>query len=329
MQNKIIITGGLGFIGSNFIRRILKSKSNQILNIDKVSSVSINKKLLNFESSKNYSFAKCDLKNFNKLENIIKNFKPTTVINFAAESHVDNSILNPKAFINSNILGTFNILTILNNIWKKNIYSNKFIHISTDEVYGSLKTKEKPFTENSKFKPNNPYSASKAASDHLCRSYFKTFKLPILITHCSNNYGPKQHNEKLIPKVIECILKKKPIPVYGSGKNVRDWIYVADHCRALKLVLNKGRPGETYDIGTNNEISNNTLVKMICKIMQKKIPSKLVYKKLINYVPDRKGHDFRYSINSEKIKKTLNFKTLTSFEKGLEKTISWHINNFE
>ena len=329
----ILITGAAGFIGSNFLDVINKTDYKNIIIIDKLSYSGNIKNIKNSIQSKKILFFKRDILN-KDIFKLFKKFNILHVVNFAAESHVDNSIDSPEIFFKSNVMGTLNLL----NQYKKYYFVNmdnkekkisKFLHISTDEVYGSLKTKEKPFTENSKFKPNNPYSASKAASDHLCRSYFKTFKLPILITHCSNNYGPKQHNEKLIPKVIECILKKKPIPVYGSGKNVRDWIYVADHCRALKLVLNKGRPGETYDIGTNNEISNNTLVKMICKIMQKKIPSKLVYKKLINYVPDRKGHDFRYSINSEKIKKTLNFKTLTSFEIGLEKTISWYINNFE
>ena len=327
MKNKIVITGGLGFIASHFIRKILKNKSYKVLNIDKISDVSISKKKLNFEHFNNYYFEKCDLKNFNKLKKIIHHFKPNIVINFAAESHVDNSIVHPKAFIDSNIIGTFNLINILNNLWKQNKPDYKFIHISTDEVYGSLNFKEKAFTEDNTYKPNSPYSASKASSDLLVRSWFKTYNFNGVITNCSNNYGPWQNKEKLIPKTIINAINKKPIPLYGDGKNIRDWIHVDDHVNAILKVMKFGKVGERYNIGGNCEKSNIEIINTICDILQKKLNNNYNYRKLIRFVKDRPGHDLRYSINDRKIRKKLNFKNKINFYEGINSTIDWYIKN--
>ena len=324
----VLVTGGLGFIGSHLIKRILNTTNYNVLNIDKVSNVSLPKSLKDYNKFKKYQFIKCDLYNKEKLNKIINIFKPDYVLHLAAETHVDNSIIYPDWFIRSNIIGTYNLLCSCDNYLKKfNNINFKFIHISTDEVFGSLKKNEKSFTENSIYKPNSPYSATKASSDHLVRSWNKTFKFPSIITNCSNNYGPWQFPEKFIPKIILNAIQGKKIPIFGKGRNIRDWIHVDDCVSAIMLVLQNGKIGTRYNIGVNNEISNIDLVKKICKLLDNYFQLKNYHFKLINFVEDRKGHDFRYSINSYKIKKELKFKKKILFETGLKKTINWYIEN--
>jgi len=322
-MKKILITGGLGFIGLNLVQDLLRNKKIKLINIDKLSPYS-NKITI---KKKNYKFIKLDIANKNKLYNCINNIKPDLVFHLAAESHVDRSIISSEEFIYSNIIGTFNLLEILNQLKTRKKLNAKFrfIHVSTDEVYGSiLKGK---FTEKSNYKPNSPYSASKASSDLLVRSWFKTYNFPAIITNCSNNFGPYQNEEKFIPKVITNILSKKKIPIYGNGKNTRDWIYVDDHVSALKTIAIKGKIGETYNIGGQNILTNNKIVEMIFKIMKKKhINFDPI--NLIEHVMDRKGHDFRYAISNKKINNKLNWYPKYIFKDSLEKTIDWYCKNF-
>lgn len=319
----VLVTGGCGFIGSNFINNWISNSKEKIINVDKL-SYAANLKISKIENN-NYLFLKCDIKNKKKISQILNKYQPRIIFNFAAETHVDNSIKNPNIFYENNIISLLTFIqTIMNNYKSKKF---KFIQISTDEVYGSLKKNEKSFTENSQYKPNNPYSASKAAGDHLVRSFIKTFQFPGIITNCSNNFGPYQNEEKLIPLILDKILKNKKIPIYGNGKQIRDWLYVDDHCEAIKLISEKGKIGENYNIGGGNEIENIKLVKSILKIYSEIKPSKKYYKllKLIKYVKDRKGHDSRYSIDSSKLKKNLNWKVDSNFDKNLKKTISWYL----
>ncbi len=317
-MSKILVTGGLGFIGSNLIKLLLK-KRYKVLNIDKISYASNFYNTLSFKKNKNYKFIKCDLVDSKKLELIVKKYNPSAIFNVAAETHVDRSIDGPKNFVYSNIIGTFNILEILRKLKKK----IKIIHISTDEVYGDiLKGRSK---EDDAYIPSSPYSASKASSDHLVYSYIRTFKIPAIITNCSNNYGPMQHPEKLIPKLIYNILHNRSLPIYGKGKNSREWIYVEDHCEALIKVLTSGKIGEFYNIGSNYNIDNITVVKKLLSIARKKINIGKNVK--IKFVKDRPGHDKRYAINSNKIKFKLKWKSKTKFVNGLEKTFNWYINN--
>ena len=327
---KIIVTGGCGFIGSTLIKKLIKHSKNKILNIDSLNHESMPESLYSIKNKKNYFFKKIDINDKDKLLQIFLEFKPNIIFHLAAESHVDRSIAKPYNFLQTNILGTYNIIDNSKIFLENNKnYTNKFkmIHISTDEVYGSLKIKDKSFNELNKFFPNSPYAASKASSDLLCRAWNKTYDLPIIITNCSNNYGPWQYPEKLIPVVIAKILQNKKIPVYGKGKNIRDWIHVEDHVKALINISRNGKIGETYNIGGNNELANLDLVNQICKIIDKKIPQKKSYKKLISFVEDRLGHDFRYSINSKKIRNKLNFKLNYNMKDGLYQTVSWYINN--
>ena len=320
-MNKILVTGGLGFIGSNLIDMLLKEKY-YVINIDKVSYASNFYNTKNYSKNKNYKFIKCDIQNKRKIDSILKKFKPHCVFNLAAETHVDRSIDSPKNFINSNILGTFSLLESFKEYSKKN-RNVKLIHISTDEVYGDvIKGRSK---ENDSYKPSSPYSASKAASDHLVYSYIKTFKLPAIITNCSNNYGPRQHPEKLIPKLIYNILKNKKLPIYGKGKNSREWIYVDDHCEALIKIYKKGSVGEFYNIGSNYNLDNITVVKKLLKTVKTKV--RLSKNVKISFVKDRPGHDLRYAIDSNKIKKKLNWKPKTTFIDGLKKTFTWYYEN--
>ena len=323
-MKKILITGGLGFIGLNLVQDLLRNKKIKLINIDKLSPYS-NKITI---KKKNYKFIKLDIANKNKLYNCINNIKPDLVFHLAAESHVDRSIISSEEFIYSNIIGTFNLLEILNQLKTRKKLNAKFrfIHVSTDEVYGSiLKGK---FTEKSNYKPNSPYSASKASSDLLVRSWFKTYNFPAIITNCSNNFGPYQNEEKFIPKVITNILSKKKIPIYGNGKNTRDWIYVDDHVSALKTIAIKGKIGETYNIGGQNILTNNKIVEMIFKIMKKKhINFDPI--NLIEHVMDRKGHDFRYAISNKKINNKLNWYPKYIFKDSLEKTIDWYCKKFK
>ncbi len=321
LKEKIIVTGGLGFIGSNLIELLL-NKNYKIINIDKITYSSNFYNTIGFKNNKNYQFYKCDLNNYKKLESIINRFKPTCIFNLAAETHVDRSIDEPKIFINSNILGVFNLLEIFKKFSKK-FKKTRLIHISTDEVYGDILSGRS--NEKSPYKPSSPYAASKAASDHLVYSYVRTYKIPAIITNCSNNYGPKQHPEKFIPKLIYNIINNKNLPIYGRGKNSREWIYVKDHCDALIKILKKGKIGEFYNIGTNNNLSNIEICQTLLKIIKNKI--KIGSNVKIKFVKDRPGHDFRYALNSQKIKKNLKWSAKKDLMTGLKDTINWYLNN--
>ena len=318
--NKVIVTRGLGFIGSNLIELLLK-KNFYVINLDKVSYSSNFYNVKDFENNKNYKFIKSDILNKTKLFDILIKEKPVALFNLAAESHVDRSIDSPYPFIKNNILGVFNLLEVVKNYYK--IYKRfKLIHISTDEVYGDIikgRTKE-----NYPYKPSSPYAASKASSDHLVYSYFATYGLPIIITNCSNNYGPKQHPEKLIPKIIYNMVNDKDLPIYGDGKNSREWIYVADHCEALLQVFKKGRIGEFYNIGSNENINNLIICSKLFKAFKK---IKLKSKSKIKFIKDRPGHDKRYALNSNKIKNEFNWKIKTNINEGLLKTVMWYNEN--
>tara|TARA_Y100000590_G_C15641774_1_gene985244 strand:- start:143 stop:1162 length:1020 start_codon:yes stop_codon:yes gene_type:complete len=329
---RILVTGGSGFIGSTLIKFLLQDKKNIILNVDKLSKFSIPESLNFTKKIKNYNFIKLDICNLSKLQKIIFKFKPTIIVHLAAESHVDRSIKEPSDFINSNIIGTYNLLTCFKYYLDKNKSKNTknlFLHVSTDEVYGSLNKRSKPFNEKSNYLPNSPYSASKASSDFLARAWHKTFNLPVIITHCSNNYGPWQFPEKLIPLMIYRGYKKMSMPVYGDGKNIRDWIFVEDHVRVLLSIIKKGKIGQVYNIGSGQEISNIRLVKEICKILDNKFPSTTKHLNLIHFVKDRKGHDFRYAILNNKVKKTFNFKKQYNFKDGLKLTVDWYLKNID
>ena len=317
-MKKILVTGGLGFIGSNLIKLLIKKK-NKVINIDKVTYASNFYNTKEFLKNQNYKFVKCDLNNKKKLRQIISNFKPNVIFNLAAETHVDRSIDGPKNFISSNIIGTFNLLEIIRTLRNK----TKLIHISTDEVYGDVLTGRSK--EDDSYKPSSPYSASKASSDHLVYSYIRTFNIPAIVTNCSNNYGPRQHPEKLIPKLIYNILNNKELPIYGKGKNSREWIYVDDHCEALIKVSKVGKLGEFYNIGSNYNLDNITVVKKLLHVAKKKI--KIGNKVKIIFVKDRPGHDMRYAIDSSKIKNKLKWKPKINFLNGLEKTFKWYFDN--
>ena len=319
-KSKIIITGGLGFIGSNLIKLLLK-KNFYVINIDKITYSSNFYNVKEFKKNKNYKFLKCDILNKKKIFQILKKEKPIALFNLAAETHVDRSIDSPYPFIKSNILGVFNLLEAIRSYYK--LYNKfKFIHISTDEVYGDVKKGRTK--ENNSYKPSSPYAASKASSDHLVFSYFITYKLPIIITNCSNNYGPKQHPEKFIPKLIYNIINNKDLPIYGDGKNSREWIYVEDHCEALFAVFKKGKIGNFYNIGSNENFNNLSICRKLIYIFKKK---KLQSESKIKFIKDRPGHDRRYALNSSKINKELNWKRKISLEEGLFKTVSWYIKN--
>ena len=323
-----LITGGCGFIGSNFILKLIKSTNKKILNLDKLSHASKYNHLKNFHH-KNYHFLKQDICNKKKLESIFKKYKPTVIVNFAAESHVDRSISNPNAFIKNNIIGTFSLLEASYNYWInfKNKNKFRFIQISTDEVYGTLNESDKSFTENTKYEPSSPYSASKASADHLVKSYYKTFKFPCMVTNCSNNYGPYQLPEKLIPVIIRSLVKNNKIPIYGDGQQIREWLFVEDHCNAILKVINKGVIGESYNIGSKNEIANIELVEKIIKVYNNITGSNKNLNSSVKYVKDRLGHDFRYSVNCEKLQSQLGWKNETPFMESLTQTVNWYLDN--
>ena len=318
-MKKIIVTGGLGFIGSNLIDLLLKKKFF-VINIDKATYSSNQYNVKEFNKSKKYKFIKLDIKN-RKLKNILFKYKPIGIFNLAAETHVDRSIDNPDSFIQSNIVGVYNLLENFKNFSK--LHKSKLIHISTDEVYGDILSGRSH--EEYPYQPSSPYAASKAASDHLVSSYVRTYKLPAIVTNCSNNYGPKQHPEKLIPKLIYNILNNKPLPIYGKGTNSREWIYVKDHCEALIKVFLKGKIGEFYNIGANKNMNNLQVTNELLK-NSKKIIS-LGNKVKINFVKDRPGHDIRYALNSNKIKNKLGWKPKTNFSKGIKLTLDWYFRN--
>ena len=307
----LLVTGGCGFIGSNFIKHIINKKQVfKLVNLDILSYAGDLKNVKEFENDRKYYLQKVDLRDSPSVSDVFYKHDITHVVHLAAETHVDNSIFNADAFLESNVLGTHNLLKAA-----LKFKIERFHHVSTDEVYGHLKEGDKKFSENTSYNPRNPYAASKAASDFLVKSYFHTHGLPITISNCSNNYGPNQYGEKFIPKAIESILFKSKIPVYGTGKNVRDWIYVEDHCRAIWSVLNKGTIGETYLVGANCEKTNLEIINLICKIL------KVYPEQHIEFVKDRAGHDFRYAINNRKIKSKLNWKPLMKLKDGLKKTI--------
>ncbi len=324
---KIIVTGGCGFIGSNFIHKAIDNV--EILNIDKLSYAGNLENLSSLQDHKNYQFLMGDVCDLNFIIDVFANFKPSKVVHFAAESHVDRSIDGPIDFINTNILGTANLLHASFELSKQKYLDEfQFIHVSTDEVYGSL-SENGLFTENTPYNPKSPYSASKASSDHLVRAWSNTFNINSIITNCSNNYGPLQFPEKLVPLTITKCLAHEKIPVYGDGSNIRDWLHVYDHCDALLTVLNSGVNNETYNIGGDNQYANIEIVNLICEILDKIAPSKLFdsYKELIQFTKDRPGHDFRYAVDSTKIKKELGWTPKIEFEKGLIDTVNWYLKN--
>ena len=327
---KIMVTGGLGFIGSALIRKIIDSSEHEVLNIDSNTYAAMPEALEGKESSKNYNFQCIDISDFESISCAIEKFKPNKIFHLAAESHVDRSIINPNEFISTNIIGTYNILQSIKNIGTGLPHDCMLIHISTDEVFGTLNFNEKPFNEHSPYQPNSPYSSSKASSDMLVRAWHETYKIKTVITNCSNNYGPWQNPEKLIPKIIFNAIEGKSIPIYGDGKNIRDWLYVDDHVDALLLAASKNAENfNKYTIGANQEISNIDLTKMICKYLDKKVPAKNSYFNQVEFVNDRLGHDLRYAIDSSYIKKTLGFQPNYNLDSGLIKTIDWYLENKE
>lgn len=330
----LLVTGGAGFIGSNFIVHFLEKHTDyKVVNLDALTYAGDLSNLKEVEGHADYIFEKGDICDRAFVENLFSKYQFNGVVHFAAESHVDNSIEGPEAFIRTNVFGTFTLLDVARKAWmeapfkfKEGFEKNRFLHVSTDEVYGSL-GEVGLFSESTAYAPNSPYSASKASSDFMVRSYFHTYGLNVVTTNCSNNYGPKQHKEKLIPTIIRKALAEQPIPIYGDGKNVRDWLYVLDHCKGIALAFEKGRAGETYNIGGRNERNNNQIVDRICSLLDKARPRKngSSYKELITFVKDRAGHDKRYAIDATKIETELGWKAEEVFDTGIEKTINWYL----
>ncbi|MBO3463733.1 dTDP-glucose 4,6-dehydratase [Aetokthonos hydrillicola Thurmond2011] len=328
----LLVTGGAGFIGANFVLQARKEKWANIINLDKLTYASNLLNLAQLNDDPNYHFVQGDIGTLELISYLLNQYQPDAIINFAAESHVDRSIHSPGAFIQTNIVGTFNLLETCRLYWEK--LSSKrqqqfrFLHVSTDEVYGSLSQEDKPFREDTPYAPNSPYAASKAGSDHLVRAYFHTYGLPTLTTNCSNNYGPRQFPEKLIPLTILNALDGQSLPIYGDGQNIRDWLYVEDHCDALYLVLQQGRIGETYNIGGLNEQTNLAVVEKICEILDVLFPKSVIqHSSLMTFVKDRPGHDRRYAIDCGKIYRELGWQPKENFDSGLRKTIQWYVDN--
>ena len=326
----IIVTGGAGFIGSHVVRRFVNEHPNYlIVNVDVLTYAGNLENLSDLEDAPNYKFERVNIEDREEILRVLKEYNVQGIIHLAAESHVDRSILDPLAFIRTNIVGTANLLNCALEVWKDNLEDKLFYHVSTDEVYGSL-GEDGYFTETTAYDPRSPYSASKASSDHLVRAFHHTYGLPVVISNCSNNYGPNQFPEKLIPLFISNILDHKALPVYGKGENVRDWLYVEDHASAIELIYHKGKVGETYNIGGENEWSNIKLIELLCRLMDEKLGRNAGESNgLITYVKDRAGHDFRYAIDCHKLKSELGWKPSVTFEQGLSKTIDWYLENKE
>ena len=325
MKN-VLITGGAGFIGSHLVKFFVKKYPNyNIVNLDNLTYAGNLKNVEEISDSPNYKFEKMDICDFKNVQKVLKKYRINSVINLAAESHVDRSILDPFSFAKTNVLGTLSLLQACKNYWNTDLKNKLFYHVSTDEVYGSLGSKGF-FSEKTNYDPHSPYSASKASSDHFVRAFYDTYKLPIVISNCSNNYGPNQYPEKLIPLFINNIINKKPIPIYGDGKNIRDWLYVDDHISAIDLIFHKSKIGKTYNIGGDNEITNNEIAHILIKKLDEKLKrTKGESLNLLKYIEDRLGHDRRYAIDSSKIKNELGWIPKNTFKIGIEKTIDWYL----
>ena len=327
----ILVTGGAGFIGANFVLDWIASEQTPVVNLDKLTYAGNLENLASLKSDNRHVFVQGDINDRTLVASLLKKHQPQAVVHFAAESHVDRSIHGPGEFVQTNVVGTFSLLEETRAYWNALPKSAKnrfrFLHVSTDEVYGSLGNDDPAFSETTAYAPNSPYAASKAASDHLVRAYHHTYGLPAVTTNCSNNYGPLQFPEKLIPLIILNAVNGKPLPIYGDGKNVRDWLYVGDHCAGIRATLKKGRPGETYNIGGNSEKANIDVVHAICAILDELRPGGAPHAKLITYVKDRPGHDRRYAINAEKIRAELRWEPQERFETGLRKTVEWYLAN--
>ncbi len=327
----ILVTGGAGFIGANFVLDWLATEGSPVVNLDKLTYAGNLENLASLKADKRHVFVKGDINDRALVGKLLREHRPRAIVHFAAESHVDRSIQNPDAFIHTNVMGTYALLEEARAYWsalkppERDAF--RFLHISTDEVYGSLDLTAPEFTETTAYAPNSPYAASKAAADHLVRAYHHTYGLPTLTTNCSNNYGPFQNPEKFIPLMILNGLREKPMPIYGDGSNIRDWLHVGDHCAAVRRVLAKGRPGETYNIGSRSEMENVDVVKAICALLDEAHPKRAPHEKLVQFVKDRPGHDRRYAMDPHKIERELGWKPAHSFAAGLRKTFEWYLDN--
>jgi len=332
-RGPIVVTGGAGFIGANFVRAWIATEGTRIVNLDKLTYAGNLASLADLASDDRHVFVRGDIADRALVGRLLREHRPQAIVHFAAESHVDRSIHGPADFVQTNVVGTLALLEEARDYWSGMAPSDRtafrFLHVSTDEVYGSLAATEPAFTESSSYAPNSPYAASKAGSDHLVRAFHHTYGLPTLTTNCSNNYGPYQFPEKLIPLMIVNALQRKPLPVYGDGRNVRDWLYVTDHCEAVRRVLAQGRPGETYNIGGNSEQANLDVVKSVCAILDGLRPDSAPHEKLITFVQDRPGHDRRYAIDAGKIRSELGWEPRERFETGLQKTVEWYLDHMK
>ncbi len=332
---KIVVTGGAGFIGSNYIQYMLDNYEDiHITNIDKLTYAGSLDNVARFTQDKRYLFFQADIGSSADIETILRTNNIDTIVHFAAESHVDRSIANPDAFIRTNIVGTYALLEAAHKVWLQEGHRNaancRFHHVSTDEVYGSLSKTDPSFTEQTPYAPKSPYSASKAASDHLVSAYYNTYGLPVTLSNCSNNYGPYQHLEKLIPTIISSCLAGKPIPIYSDGSNIRDWLYVEDHCRGIDLIIRQGQLGENYNIGADTEYNNLALTNLVCEIMAEQTGQSLAtYLDLIRFVKDRPGHDFRYAIDAKKMQQQLGWQPLYDIKQGLKQTVAWYVTHHQ
>ncbi|RUQ35683.1 MAG: dTDP-glucose 4,6-dehydratase [Candidatus Competibacteraceae bacterium] len=325
----VLVTGGAGFIGCNFVRHLLASDPDlRIVNLDLLTYAGSLDHLRDLPDPARHTFVQGDIGDRALIDTLLREHDIDTIVHFAAESHVDRSITGPATFVQTNLVGTFTLLEAARMAWFNDDHQAeqcRFHHISTDEVYGTLQRDDPPFTETTPYAPNSPYSASKAGSDHLVRAYFHTYGLPVVTTNCSNNYGPFQHGEKFIPTVIRSCLQQKPIPVYGDGSNIRDWLYVEDHCRGIETVIRRGRLGETYNIGGCNEWANIAICRLICQLLDERRPQQAPHERLITFVTDRPGHDWRYAIDAAKMDRDLDWRPLETFQTGLAKTVDWYL----